>query len=82
MVDYEKKQYWSYWINKEKRQMAFCMPYENDWDQTFKIVWRQNKGAGKVAVGMLVKRRFKSRDLAQERLDKIAESKGWEKAFA
>lgn len=76
-----KKKYWSYWINKETRSMAFCMPYDNDYDQNFKIVWRQKRG-GRVYLGTLVKRRFQSRDLAQERLDKIAASKGWEKAYS
>ena len=76
-----KKQYWSYWINKEARSMAFCMPYDNDYDQNFKIVWRQKRG-GRVYIGTLVKRRFQSRDHAQERLDKIAATKGWEKAYS
>lgn len=70
--------YCSYWMDEKHTQLAFCMPYDS-WDFGYKIVWQNSKKRSRI--GMIVKRRFRSREKAQERLNEIAEAKGWKKAF-
>lgn len=66
----------TYFTNKERTEIAFCMPCDTLGTQNYKIV-RQNKKRRDSLI-RIIQRNFKTMDSAQEKLDKIAAVKGWE----
>lgn len=69
----------SYYTNANKTEMAFCMPINQDFNPNFKIV--RQKQNNRDALFRLIDKNFRTEEEAQEKLDKIAKKKGWEKAF-
>lgn len=69
----------TYYTKKDKSEIAFCMPCNQDFVCNYKIV-RQNQKK-RSSILRLMDKKFRTQEEAQVKLDKIAKAKGWKLAF-